>query len=168
MKIFYTTDGSIDQQLQQVCPFGELHHFKRDDGSEFTIKKYVGCGGCEKCQYCYGAGSRVPYGPKLSSFSLIPKVFSLNPYNYEEDEKEKSKLGLKQFEFISDNDYIRCAKCYTNINNILKFKIWWWHHIGIKFRDIQYFVNKKFWDFKFKVDDIFYKWFKKKNVECGK
>ena len=40
MKIYYTTDGTIDDNLQQVCPFGELHHFTNDDGSEYTMIKY--------------------------------------------------------------------------------------------------------------------------------
>ena len=53
MKIYYTTDGSVDETLQQYCPFGEEHHFKREDGSEFTIPKSVGCLGCAKCPYCY-------------------------------------------------------------------------------------------------------------------
>ena len=38
MKIYYTTDSSVDETLQQYCPFGEEHHFKREDGSEFTDK----------------------------------------------------------------------------------------------------------------------------------
>ena len=46
MKIYYTTDGSVDETLQQYCPFGEEHHFKHEDGSELIMPKMVGCLGC--------------------------------------------------------------------------------------------------------------------------
>ena len=54
MKMYFTTDGSVDEQLQQVCPFGQLHHFKRDDGSEFTMQ--ICWVWCAQCPYCYGKG----------------------------------------------------------------------------------------------------------------
>lgn len=165
MKLYFTTDGSIDQELEQVCPFGELHHFKRDDGSEFTMNKYVGCGGCLECPYCYGAGFWGPYGNKPNRWVLVPQKFTPNSYNYEENEKRKLELGLKQFRIIPNSDYIKCARAFSedfrNKSKKLKFKIWWWHHIGIKIRDFRVFSLKCYFDLKFKIYDLSYKWFKR-------
>lgn len=138
MKIFYTTDNSIDEQLEQICPFKQEHHFHRDDGTEFTMPIRVGCVDCEKCSFCYGAGFHRPYGDKPSKWILIPKTFLSNSCNYEQQEKHALELGLKQFRAISCNNYIKCAKVYSNIPNKIKFKIWWWHNIGISIREIKY------------------------------
>lgn len=162
MKMYFTTDGSVDEQLQQVCPFGQLHHFKRNDGSEFTMRKYVGCGGCAQCLYCYGKGHQNYY---KNSFVLIPQVFETNHFSYEAGEKYKSDLGLKQFKAIQKNDYIKCALCYTEEYRkkciSLKIKIWWWHKVGIHINDIRSEIECKYYNIKFKVNDCFNKWFKR-------
>ena len=138
MKIFYTIDNSIDEELQQICPFKQEHHFHKLDGSEFTIPIKVGSLGCEKCPFCYGAGFHEPYGDKPSKWILIPQNFLSNSYDYEQEEEHALELGLKQFRSISCNNYIKCAKVYKNIPNKIKFKIWWWHNIGTNIQDIKY------------------------------
>ena len=138
MKIYYTTDNSIDEQLQQICPFKQEHHFHRDDDTEFTMAINVGCLGCQKCPFCYGAGFHRPYGDKPSKWILIPKFFLSNSYNYEKEEKHALELGLKQFRAISCNNYIKCAKVYKNIPSKIKFKIWWWHNIGTNIQEVKY------------------------------
>lgn len=160
MKIFYTTDGIVDEELQQVCPFGMLHYFKRDDGSEFTMPKYVGCGGCAECPYCYGRGFEGYYGN--SEFVFIPKQTKpTDDFNYERNEKLKIELGLKQFNMINGKQYVRCSKVYTpeyyNKSKSLKFKVWWWHNVGIKLEHIRYKIDKLYYDTKFKIKDFFRK-----------
>ena len=165
MKIYYTTDGTIDDNLQQVCPFGELHHFTRADGSEYTMIKYVGCGGCVDCKYCYGKGFTGYYGNK-SEWMMIPKkIIPDYEWNYDESEKKKIELGSKQFSVITENDYICCAKCYNDEfrekNKKLKFKIWWWHHVGIKIDHLHYNVDKFYCDKRYKIERFFRKIFKR-------
>lgn len=166
MKIYYTTDRTIDDNLQQVCPFGELHHFNRTDGSEITIPKYVGCGGCENCKYCYGRGFHGYY--HNSEFIIIPKNFESDDLNYERNERKKIELGIKQFNVVQKNDYIYCAKCYTDKfrekNKMLKFKIWWWHHVGIKIDRLKYNIDKFY--SKFNTEILFSK-LKKKFTKVG-
>jgi hypothetical protein len=158
MKIFYTTDGSVDDQLEQICPFGELHHFKRKDGTEYTMPKSVGCGGCTECPYCYGRGFQGCYGSG-GQWVLIPKHYPYSEWNYEDDEQKKLELGMKQFRVISENDYILCAKCFNDDfrkkNLELKFKIWWWHHIGTHIDHLHYILDKWKIDTQVKVGGFF-------------
>ena len=165
MKIYFTTDNSVDGSLEQVCPFGELIHFKRKDGTEWTMPKNVGSNSCTNCPYCYGEGFQGFYGPNSKSWMMIPKSLSFDGLNYEEKEQEKLKLGRKQFRIVSEKDYIQCARHLDekliNKNKKLKFKLWWWHHIGIKVNSYRYKIEKVYWDLRFKINDCFNKWFKR-------
>lgn len=131
MKIYYSTDGSVDDNLEQVCPFGELHHFKREDGSEYTIPKRIGCGGCVTCKHCYGAGINYYQG------GIRAKDMILVPRNIDASEDERVEMKFAQFFPISKGDYVKCSLCFTEKyrnRTALKLKIWWWHHIGYHFK----------------------------------
>ena len=110
MKIFYRTDSTIDENLLTKCPFGEEHHFKRDDGSEFTMIKYVGCRGCVKCKHCYGTSTDKPdyalFSDNNGKLTLIPEL------------------------------YIKCMKCYTKPTIWMKIQRFFYHACG---RIIWYF-----------------------------
>ena len=162
MKIYYTTDGSIDENLEQVCPHGEKHIFKRDDGSTFTMNKMVGSGGCESCQFCYGAGfGYAPYGmAKPKDWVLIPCVpyedQSRDGYGFpiRKSDEEKAALGMKQFVCTADFRYVKCAKCFTDEKRNsfkIRFKIWMWHHITKNVYDIIYHLMDKLDDYKYKL-----------------
>ena len=86
MKIYYTTDGSIDDNLEQVCPYGEEHHFTRFDGTEFTMPKDVGCGGCRECPYCYGAGLNHPYGAHPKTWVMMPRSLQFENMSFDDIE----------------------------------------------------------------------------------
>ena len=149
MKIFYTTNDSIKEELQQICPFQQESNFNRDDDNKFTTPRRVGSLACEKCPFCYGAGFHKPYGDKPSKWILIPRTFLYNFYNYEEEEKHALKLGLKQFRAISCNNYIKCAKVHNNMSNKIKFKIWWWHNIGKNIQKIKYKLFKLYFHLRY-------------------
>lgn len=159
MRIYFTTDGSIDQELQQVCPYGQVHHFTRFDGTEYTTPMNVGCGGCRECPYCYGMGFSGPYGTHPKTWVMMPKFIEFPNMGYEEVEQAKVELGTKQFRTVSLNDYVKCAHCYReefrNKSKKLKFKIWWWHHCGIKLDELHYFLYKHYLDIKFKIMEPF-------------
>ncbi len=169
MKIFYTSDNSVDNELEQVCPFGEKHHFERKDGSVSTPIIRVGCNGCMNCKFCYGAGRSGYYGSS-GNLLLVPAHFMNNEsLNYEMEESIAEKLKLKQFRFIFESDYIMCSKCFNenfrNSSKKLKFKIWWWHHIGMRFDHFISILEKWKIDFIVKFNQFRYdlmKKFKKK------
>ena len=165
MKIYYITDGTIDSHLQQVCPFGELHHLTRDDWNECTMIKYVGSRSCVYCKYCYGRGFKGYYGNKLELMMIPKKTIPDDELNYDEAEKKKIELGIKQFSVITENDYICCAKCYRDEfrekNKKLKFKIWWWHNVGIKIDHLHYNIDKFYCDKRYEIERFFRKIFKR-------
>ena len=161
MRIYFTTDGSVDQELEQICPYGEMHHFKRNDGTDWTLPKNVGCGGCRECPYCYGAGFSGPYGTDPKKWVMIPRSIKFPNMNYDEVEQAKLELGAGQFRTVSLNDYVKCAKVYReefrNKSKKLKFKIWLWHHVGIKLDEVNYVLYKHYLDRKFAIQGFFRK-----------
>ena len=169
MKIYFTTDGSVDETLQQFCPFDEEHHFKRDDGSEFTMPKNVGCGGCAECKYCYGRG----YSGYLGNgrpWMLVPIKFRSDGWDYDESADERQrKLGMEQFRIVSESSYIKCARCYedSELRRFKKiwFKMWWWHHVGLRLQNVRYSLSTFYYKKKFKVEDFFRKCFQHKTEE---
>jgi hypothetical protein len=165
MKIYYTTDGSVDETLQQYCPFGEEHHFEREDGSEFTMPKSVGCIGCSECPYCYGRGYHGYLGAGRP-WMLVPIVFKKDGWDYDESTDERQlRMGTRQFRVVPESSYIKCAKCYDDEelkkNLRLKIKMWTWHHIGIRIQDARYALSKFYWRTKFKIEDFVHKYFKR-------
>ena len=144
MKLYYTTDGSVDENLEQVCPFGQKQEVARLNDCSYFTSKMVGSGACIKCPYCYGAGYRHPAGSPPKSWVLVPALPKSNPYNpdWNQELQIKEKLGLKQFRLISDKDYVKCSKCYTKEHQkkskMLKFKIWFWHNVGTKLQYWRY------------------------------
>lgn len=169
MKIFFTDDKSVDENLEQVCPFGELHHFHRNDGSEFTMPKYVGCGGCLECKYCYGSGFRGYYHTK-GKHVLTPVTKHSDSWSddYDVEERKKQALGLDQFRMLDDQQYIMCAKCFDDKwveeHFSIRFKIWWWHHVGNKWDDIRYNLDKFRAQFPYKAKAWIRKIFNKEEV----
>lgn len=162
MKIYYTTDGSIDENLEQVCPHGEKHIFEREDGSTFTMNKMVGSGGCESCPFCYGAGfGYAPYGVvKFKYWMLIPCVPNVDQsrdgygFPIRKSEEEKAALGMKQFVCTADFHYVKCAKCFTDEKRNsfkIRFKIWMWHHITRNVYDIIYHLMGKWYEYKYNL-----------------
>ena len=163
MKIYYTTDGSIDENLEQVCPHGEKHIFKREDGSTFTMNKMVGSNGCESCPFCYGAGfGYAPYGvAKPKHWILIPCILDGDQrahdgygFTSRKTDEEKAKLGMGQFYSTADFRYVKCAKCFTDEKRNLfkiRFKIWMWHHITKNVYGIIYHLMDKLDDYKYKL-----------------
>ena len=153
MKIYYTErKEGIDGELEQVCPFGEKHHHKRNDGSEYTTPKYVGSLGCFKCPYCYGAGFTGYLGlPSLKNIMFIPVKFG----EYDECEHLDKQTGLKQYRCISKSDYVKCSLLFSdNYRNRkkTKFKIWWWHKFGLKIDHFAYKLDKLRLDVLYKIN----------------
>ena len=149
MKIYYSTDGSVDDNLEQVCPFGEKHHFKREDGSEYELPKYVGCGGCVSCKHCYGAGFHPYYGCKADKMALVPR-------NIFATEEQKEFINFEQFYPICEDNYVRCSLCFTEAYRnkpLLRFRRWWWHCVGNKWNNFRC--------------DVLYKWNELKNKWHG-
>lgn len=143
MKIYYTEDDNIIyKELEQICPFNERFSNKRADDSEHSCQICVGSNACIQCQHCYGWGFSGHLG--MRKLILIPVKFR----TYEEkcDPNETNK-GLNQFRFISECDYIKCEMTYNSIyrekSKLLKFKIWWWHHIGIKLKRFLYKLDER-------------------------
>lgn len=134
MKIYYTIDEPIDGNCKEKCPFGEKHHFTRDDGTSFTIDKKVGCTGCLECRYCYGSSKNVQFNQNkilIPNLGIHEQTFSLIPENY-----------------------VKCAHCYSEKYQkkpFLKLKIWWWHLLGFKIQSLFDSCHDKYFHFKYRM-----------------
>ena len=150
MKIFFSTDNSVEQNLMQYCPFGEQHNFMLDHENDKSIimTKCVGCAGCAECPFCYGKGYS-GYMSNKGSTILIPNNVNRNSYLYDDGYDDNRQTGLKQFALISDRDYVKCAKAYTDEYRLtskwLKFRIWWWHHIGINIHNLRWNMERLYY-----------------------
>lgn len=143
MKIYYTEDKSeLDSTLEQTCPFNEMHTGKRKDGSEYSYPIYVGSNACVNCKHCYGEGFSGYYS--LKGLMLIPVRFRTY---YEKCDPNETSKGLKQYRYVSKRDYIKCEMTYNEIyrqkSKLLKFKIWWWHKVGVKIIRLRYKLDEK-------------------------
>ena len=164
MKLFYTVDSSVDENLMQVCPFNEQHHFTRSDGTSWKQSKFVGCGGCLLCPYCYGA----EFPKKFPNYVLVPKdnlplekfdAFTNTMASYERACNEQTEMGIKQFKMIQ-NTYVKCAKCYTDEYRnkfSIKLKIWIWHNVLYHLRNAILNINSKISHIEFKISEIKYR-----------
>jgi hypothetical protein len=97
---------------------------------------------------------------------LVPIVFKKDGWDYDESADERQlRMGTHQFRVVPESSYIKCAKCYDDEelkkNIRLKFKMWKWHHIGIRIQDARYALSKIYWKTKFKIEDFFHKYFKR-------
>lgn len=159
MKIFFSTDNSVEQNLMQYCPFGEQHNFTSDheNDKKNNMTKRVGCVGCAECPFCYGMGYS-GYMSNKGSTVLIPNNANRNSYLYDDCCNDDMQTGLKQFAYISESDYIKCAKVYTNEYRLtsrwLKFKIWWWHHIGINIHKLCWNIERLYYTYKWKLEEL--------------
>lgn len=158
MKIFYTTTSNADQTLEQLCPFGETETFLVMDGSERTVTKNVGSCSCMSCQYCYGKGFERPYGSSPRTWALVPKNLDYEGRDRDSVEKMQQESGLKGYRMISTSDHVKCAywHCSTEKTTTwMKFRIWWWHHVGIKADEWGYDIYKWYLDTKHKIGKFF-------------
>lgn len=105
MKIYYTTDGTIDDNLEQLCPFKEKHNF---EGYKENPIKYVGCVGCHECKYCYGGKWHGKYG-------LLP---------YSKDNKQFMLIPIR---------YVKCSLCFnekTRNSKFMRLRCWIWRNFA--------------------------------------
>lgn len=167
MKVFYTTDRTFDENLEQVCPFHD-----KDSGKSPI---YVGSLACANCPYCYGSGfNTAPYGIiPLKNMALIPKYRrdkdineKLSSYiNYEKSEQEKIELGQKQFFSISDLDYILCSRFFSEKHQKsleIRYKTWFYHNITVYVEKAIKKIREKILDIKVKIKySIYYEKYKK-------
>ena len=156
MKVFYTTDRTFYENLEQVCPFHD-----KDSGKSPI---YVGSVACAKCPYCYGSSfNTAPYGIiLLKNMVLIPKYRGDKDINnewgsynnYKKSEQEKIELGQKQFFAISDLDYILCARFFSEKHQKsfeIRYKTWFYHNIIVNVEKAIKKLREKILDIKVKI-----------------
>ena len=156
MKVFYTTDRTFDENLEQVCPFHD-----KDSGKSPI---YVGSVTCSNCKHCYGASfDTSPYGFKpIKNYVMMPKYRRDKDideqcgdyHNFARTENEKIELGKNQFFVISELNYIKCARFLPeNIQKSfkIKFKIWFYHNITVYVEKAIKKLREKILDIKVKI-----------------
>ena len=152
MKIFYTSSvNGIDQDLDQICPFRQ-----RSEKTGSLI--YLGSVACKECKYCYGYGQN----PNPLHKPIIIPFYSRNTkeYNYSPD-SELPEWGLKDCKFVSEVDYVKCMRCYSEHGQQMRknrFKLWYWKHIGERLSDAKYWLIQTSFDIKFKIKSKIHGW----------
>lgn len=148
MKIFYTSSvNGIDVDLDQICPFRQ----KTESGRLI----YLGSVACKECKHCYGYGQN----PNPFYKQIIIPFYSRNTkeFDYSPD-SELPEWGLKDCKFVSEVDYVKCMKCYSEYGQNMKknrFKLWYWKNIGEHLSNARYFIIEKYYDIKFKIKSKF-------------
>ena len=90
-------------------------------------------------------------------------------YAFQVTEMDLKKAGWKDDEFIQSKfpileraDVLGCYDDEELTKNLrLKFKMWYWHHIGIHIQDARYALSKFYWKRKFKINYFVHKYFKR-------
>lgn len=150
MKIFYTASlNGIDQDLDQLCPFN-----KKSKGGNSI---YLGSVACRECEHCYGYGQ---HPNPMHNLVVIP-FYSRNTeaLKYRAD-SELPEYTLKDCKFISEDDYVKCMKCYSDYGQKMRknrFKLWYWKHIGEKLSDARYWVIDSCHRLKWKLQEKVYR-----------
>lgn len=145
MKIFYTSSvNGIDQDLDQICPF-------RQRSEKTGGLMYVGSLACKSCKYCYGYGQHPNEFHKLA---VIPFYSRNTKETRDKADFELPEYSLKDCKFISEDDYIKCMKCFSEIGQKKRknrFKLWYWKHIGENLSYARYWIIKTYNDIKVKI-----------------